>query len=501
MVGLNSTRMLVLDPQIETNMDILTRKFNSFGIYYEVKSSYQELLARLSEANGMGSPIGQFDLLIINGASLDEEREAQLSAYEIPVVWLVTHTQIEEHGGDRPNQLIKPVTPKNLLQTLNKALALTTNFASNAFASPNAMITQDWDLSTIADANILLVEDNPINQQVAKEMLVTKGLNVDVAFDGHEAQQLLIDRKVGRNYDLVLMDIQMPKVDGYQATRQIREHSEFADLPIVAMTANALNSDHEKSLAAGMNAHLDKPIIPEKLFEVLLRFIPATRYSSSEPENLKTPEPAQKLETMSKGLDLEKGLQRLNGNKPLQLKLLKEFYENNRRFPVVITNLIKLNQRRELVKQFHTLSGSASNLGAQNLAEQATRIQKAIENHHCYDGLLIEFQVHFGGVMAEMLNYLKLNESGVLQSQSSDSSDFEGFLELANQLEPMLIQGNSRCSTLLTQMHKLLTSQYKKDLVVLEQLVDECEFEQANAGLKKLQQRIAATNKAQRHEH
>ena len=130
----------------------------------------------------------------------------------------------------------------------------------------------EWKISTMEasqGARILLVEDNEINQQFAQELLEGVGFEVTIANNGREA----VNAVQAEEFDAVLMDVQMPEMDGYQATSEIRKHERFRDLPIIAMTAHAMAGDKEKSLAAGMNDHITKPINPDHLFSTLFAWI------------------------------------------------------------------------------------------------------------------------------------------------------------------------------------------------------------------------------------
>jgi CheY-like chemotaxis protein len=123
--------------------------------------------------------------------------------------------------------------------------------------------------STLRGAHLLLVEDNAVNREIASEVLRRAGVRVSMAHDGREAL-VMLERE---RYDGVLMDCQMPDMDGYEATRQIRDQPKWRDLPVIAMTANALVGDREKVLAAGMNDHIAKPLQIDDMFATLARWI------------------------------------------------------------------------------------------------------------------------------------------------------------------------------------------------------------------------------------
>jgi CheY-like chemotaxis protein len=170
----------------------------------------------------------------------------------------------------------------------------------------------------IQGARVLIVEDNEINQQVAREILEGAGLNVALANDGQEAVNAVKEN----NYDAVLMDIQMPVIDGYTATREIRKDERFKELPIIAMTAHAMAGDEDKSLQAGMNGHVTKPIDPDQLFSALQKWIKPSdkRAQVQQPEVIDKdpveveaiPEEEQLPESLP-GFDLTDGLKRLQG--------------------------------------------------------------------------------------------------------------------------------------------------------------------------------------------
>jgi CheY-like chemotaxis protein len=130
------------------------------------------------------------------------------------------------------------------------------------------------DLASLRGAHLLLVEDNAINREIAESLLHDAGVSVSVACNGQEALEMLERAR----YDGVLMDCQMPVLDGYEATRRLRQRPQWRDLPVIAMTANALVGDREKALAAGMNDHIVKPIVVDEMYSTLARWVrPAAR--------------------------------------------------------------------------------------------------------------------------------------------------------------------------------------------------------------------------------
>jgi CheY-like chemotaxis protein len=170
----------------------------------------------------------------------------------------------EEAGID--DVLIKPVSASALFDDMVRILGDPTLESRSAGDEPTARFTQ---LTTIRDSRILLVEDNELNQEVALALLREAGMFVDLAENG----QIALDRLAVGHYDLVLMDMQMPVMDGVTATLAIRRQPLLKGLPVVAMTANAMQADRDRCLAAGMNDHIAKPIEPEDLWKALLKWI------------------------------------------------------------------------------------------------------------------------------------------------------------------------------------------------------------------------------------
>jgi len=237
---------------------------------------------------------------------------------------------------------------------------------------------QKFDLATlrpVQGATILLVEDNEINQQVASETLEQAGFYVDIANHGLEALEML----EGKQYDCVLMDIQMPIMDGFTATAKIRENPAYKELPILAMTANATAEDRDRSLAAGMNEHIAKPIRPQLLFKALVEWIPHGERELPESFGSETgPETEPTLPELS-GIDVEGGLERMGGSAKSYIKLLDKFSENQVAAVSEIREALASNDQELAERLAHTLKGVSGSIGATELFDSATELESAIK--------------------------------------------------------------------------------------------------------------------------
>jgi two-component system sensor histidine kinase/response regulator len=275
--------------------------------------------------------------------------------------------------------LVKPVTKSMLVDSLVNVFAAGSQESADATAA-----TPDESLR-LRGLRALLTEDNEINQQIAVELLEGVGATVDVASNGRIAVEMLA--ATTRPYDLVLMDLQMPEMDGYQATTRIRADARFAGLPIIAMTAHATMEERQRCLNAGMNDHVSKPIDPNHLFETLARFyrpasaaIPAPAPTQPSAATTPTPTSAPVAETVPvvEGLDTEDGLSRVAGNRKLYLKLLRQFVAQQGLAPAQIVEALRQDDRPLAERLAHTVKGVAGSLGARDVQEVAAKVEKSI---------------------------------------------------------------------------------------------------------------------------
>ena len=280
-----------------------------------------------------------------------------VSAYRLSLI------EEKAKGSGIEMVLQKPVHPAILGEVL--AGAFTGNVSSgSAYRISDAGQMRQSDLSTLAGSRILLVEDNTTNQEIILGLLENSGIEVDIASDGKQGVEKVAEDP--QRYELILMDIQMPVMDGYEATRRILALRK--EIPIVALTANAMRRDVERTKAAGMIAHIDKPIDVEKLYEVLLRYIPKKREAAPSTAGHDTA-PAESFSMQT--VDAALGLSHLGGNATLYRKILSDFYTDYR--DVNLEALDEATRKRTL----HTIKGLAANVGAMALSESAAELEQS----------------------------------------------------------------------------------------------------------------------------
>jgi two-component system sensor histidine kinase/response regulator len=271
------------------------------------------------------------------------------------------------------NVLIKPVTPSMLFDSVVQAL----NGDQERERQVPAATTSTRDLGRLHGARVLLVEDNELNREVALGLLEDAHLSISQAENGQIAVQM-IEKD---DYDLVLMDMQMPVLDGVAATMTIRANPCTRSLPIIAMTANAMASDREKCLQAGMNDYLAKPIDPDRLFDILLRWISPramAAVSAGTPAG-STPVEVSSL-LMIPGIDTATALKRTGGSPQRYQSLLTCFVDSQSAAPSEIRAALAIEDATAALRIAHSLKGAAANLGANSLAEKAAKVEAAIES-------------------------------------------------------------------------------------------------------------------------
>jgi polar amino acid transport system substrate-binding protein len=234
------------------------------------------------------------------------------------------------------------------------------------------------DERALRGAWLLLVEDNEVNQEVAQHILNDAGIRVDIAGNGAIALA-----KIEENaYDGVLMDCQMPVMDGYQATRKLRQDPRYSNLPVIAMTANAMVGDKEKCLDAGMNDFIAKPIDVAQLFGTLARWIAP---AMPQEMTVAVAQPEAELPVIA-GLKMAEAMRRVGGNAALMRKLLDRFVETQFDAMQRIVAAIENNQLETAIREAHTLKGLAGNIGAGGLADSAARVEHLL-SLGSHDGL------------------------------------------------------------------------------------------------------------------
>jgi two-component system sensor histidine kinase/response regulator len=378
--------------------------------------------------------------------------------------------------------LIKPVSSSTMFDTLVQVLGGKREEKEGEGQQTTSLIE---NLNTIKGSSILLVEDNEFNQQIACELLADAGFKVDVAENGQKSIEMLDKRA----YDIVLMDMQMPVMDGTTATREIRKDERFRDLPILAMTANVMEADIEKCREAGMWDHIGKPIDPDELFGKLLKWV-KPRHIKEVQESTGThlkktgkeePIPAAKQDDLPDipGLDARLGLKRVLGKKDFYLNILGMFVANQGDAPAKIRRSLDEGDTQTAERLAHTAKGVSGNIGATTLQALAAEVEKAIKEGR--DRKAIDEKLApYAEAHAKMI--VRLEE--VLPSKEPDKEsvkvDLEKAAEICEKLATMLSNSDSEAVDYLEAQKAVLRGALgSKPVASIENAVRQYDFEKA----------------------
>jgi CheY-like chemotaxis protein len=361
-------RVLLVDDNPSARV-ILGRYLRGFGYDVEEAASGRAAVKAVEEAKP------PYDLVVMDWKMPDMDGVAAARAIAAsgalpakPAILMVTaydRAQLLKEAEDvaLAGVLVKPVSQATLLQGILRAFG-----QEDEGAREQASLGAD-----LRGARLLLMEDNEINQQVAVEILGNAGIAVNVARDGREGLAILTEGD--ETFDGILMDIQMPVLDGYEATREIRSRPEYAELPIIAMTANVMAGDREKAIEAGMNDQVAKPIDLDELFDVLGKWIvPARPADPAGGESVTVG--GDDLPTLP-GVDTATGLARLGGNRALYRRLLTSFRRKQAGAVGEIRDARDAGDLETATRLAHTLKGVAANLAIEHVHREAKIVEEA----------------------------------------------------------------------------------------------------------------------------
>jgi CheY-like chemotaxis protein len=294
---------------------------------------------------------------------------------------------------------------------------------------PRKQAEPSFDVDRVRGARVLLAEDNKINQVVALGHLEDAKLSVDLAENGEIAVRKVRDN----NYDLVLMDVQMPVMDGLEATRVIRSDPRFRSLPIIAMTASAMAADRDLCLEAGMDDHISKPIDPNRLLDVLLRWIARDGGSTkTAPKG----EPITPGILSIAGIDTESGIKLTGDRRERYESLLREFVKQEAGAVDQMRSALAAGDSATAQRGAHSLKGAAGTLGATALSEAAAKAETAIKNGRGIDKALRSLTVSLKAVVEAISAALPDEVS--LETTNQDSIDPAVVVEPLTQLKRLL---------------------------------------------------------------
>jgi PAS domain S-box-containing protein len=500
-VELRGMRVLVVDDN-QSSRQILSEMMERLEFSVTMCASGIEAIRELERASAAGE---SYDLVLmdwkmpgLDGLEASRKIKADPVLSKVPTIIMVTAYGSEELMRDADEIglegfLLKPVSPSTVVDTLMNIFLHRGPDASGLRKGRGAHDPAEI-VRGIRGARVLLAEDNDLNQQVAIELLEGAGLSVTLAVDGKDAVE-----KMTPEFHAVLMDVQMPAMDGYEATRIIRSRREFDGIPIIAMTANAMEQDLEKAHEAGMVSHVAKPVDPERLYRTLAEFIrpdPAkpfdakveARYdTASRPDRSALPEHLP-------GIDIVDGLSHLAGNVPAYLRLLSQFAERQKSAVGSIRAFLGDGKNAEAVRLAHSMKSVAGNIGAKGLFAASRDVEHTLKEGREAGKLLAAMEGALSVVVAGLESWMA-SAGGNRPAAAPGTIDRKLLEEKAQALEALLEDNDTEAGAIINELHDLGLPSLADLLAVMKKQVENYDFDSVLGNIDELKKRIGALPK------
>jgi PAS domain S-box-containing protein len=490
-------RVLVVDDNQQAR-EILTDALKDLALMAESACSGEDAIRELVAADSEDPfQLVMMDWHMPGMNGLEASRIIKLGGRlkHIPRLVMVTafgrddiRAQAEGTGID--GYVLKPVTPSALFDTLVELFG--------AVGPENEPSRTSGATATSHDATgvrVLLVEDNEVNQQVATELLESAGASVAIANHGGEAVRILVEGEQPPPFDVVFMDLQMPEMDGFTATKLIRVQPQLQGLPIIAMTAHALVEERQRCLEAGMNDHVSKPIDPDALFATLMRWAKSRQARAAGAEE----RPAKRAndETLPEieGVDVAGGLRRVAGNKRLYRDLLVQFAAKQSETNSQILTAIDSGDNKLAERIAHTIKGVAGNIGLGQVFTAAEKLERAIRDENAIVPALRE---EFTRVLDRQVQAIQHAMRDVTPDQQPEEKKDAAFDPQAAstaiaRLRALLESGDGDAIEAFLAVENILTGVVEKSrLDALSAAINEFDFEGARMKLDEITQEFGA---------
>ncbi|MBT6703221.1 MAG: response regulator [Gammaproteobacteria bacterium] len=489
---LKNLKLLIVDDN-STSCEILASILSSLSFEYEIVNSGQEAIDSLLLAN-QSTQYKNYDLVLLdwmmpdmNGVETAIKINHDLKLDKPPMIIMVSGYDREKVMSQASlaglnGYIHKPVNASVLFDAMMMALGENLPKAYQRGQLKNQTVSAHIDGG---GRRILIVEDQPTNRLIAVEILVRNGFTVESVENGELAVKLI--KKDPSVFDCILMDLQMPVMDGYDATLKIRQFVSKEDLPIIAMTAHAFEDEKQKCFDAGMNAHISKPIDIGHLLAELSQWLDIKPQQPLQEDNITN------IPLVIRGIDINDGLQRVMGNRQLYFKLLEKFPEQYDEILQSIHYAISKNDIETAEKAAHTLSGSAANLSMNPLHAAAKHLQNTLISRQNHTDALAQLDQQFSLVINSITEFLKKRNSISINGEDKSKANVQlqqvtisddTLAKLLNELATMLDTNDMRASQKINGLLKVINN--KADTKILTDINNHIEQLNFSSALKKI---------------
>jgi signal transduction histidine kinase/CheY-like chemotaxis protein len=488
---LESIRVLIVDDNASAR-EILTSIVESFGLHVDSCQSGEEALSMIKTA----STISPYKLVLLDwkmpnmsGVEVSRALQNDTSLAQCPDIIMITAYGREdaiESIKDISIQgfLTKPVTASSLLDAILITMGKDTAVNSRKDTSKTQ---SSASIAKLVGAKILLVEDNELNQELALALLENNGLIVEIANNGQQA----VEKITNSDFDGVLMDLQMPIMDGFEATKIIREQAKYKDLAIIAMTANAMAGDRERVIDAGMNDHIAKPINVNDMFATMSKWIssknpitsPLNTDETDSINGVNLPDIAQ--------LNIDVGLNSTQGNQALYQKLLVKFYISNSTFSQSFSQALSADDQSTALRLAHTLKGVAGTIGAQQLQSVAGTLENACENKATKAELMLlqeQVEIALEPILQGLSNF---DPNDTIVNDKTQTLDLVALKIILIKLRNLIEEDDAEATFIIHELNALPgIAQHSHTLRKLTNAIDSYDFDEGLERLAELEELV-----------
>ena len=475
------TRILIVDDN-ETARIVFDNYIKDFSFKSYMVSSGEEAIKELIKSSKKGH---SYDLILmdwkmpgINGIETTKKIYKEFTGTERPEIVMITNygseeiiKEAEETGIE--HFLVKPVSQSTLFDTIMNALdkdfTLTPELINDKYI--------DEDFSELKGLEVLLVEDNEINQVVAMGLLKEENVNAEIAENGKVALEIIRNRK--KRFDAVLMDLQMPEMDGYETTIALRKEFSRKELPIIAMSADAMVGVEEKCIEAGMNDYITKPVNPRKLFKTLHKWTakkaPSVSFSKETADN--------NNKTMD--LNVQEGLERVGSSMKVYREILDKFLNHHSDAPIKVKKAIESRDFDTAERITHEIKGVAGNIGAQKLYQTAIKLQKIIKEKKIEDILPVieEFDTTTKQLLKEIRQMPLEKDKNIINATTAPKL----ISDKINELGTYLKNNDFEAPACMKELQKFIN---EESLIEISEMISNYEYDKALIALNQYAKRI-----------